>query len=46
MGRSKEKDFDSWVESDLKYIRERNFLTDLKVIFLTIKVVLTGDGAM
>ena len=46
MGRSKEKDFDSWVESDLKYIRERNFFTDLKVIFLTIKVVLTGDGAM
>jgi lipopolysaccharide/colanic/teichoic acid biosynthesis glycosyltransferase len=34
------------VESDLKYIRERNMLTDLKVILLTIKVVLTGEGAM
>jgi lipopolysaccharide/colanic/teichoic acid biosynthesis glycosyltransferase len=46
MGRSDDKDFDKWVESDLKYIRERSMLTDLKVIFLTIKVVLTGEGAM
>lgn len=45
-GRSDSKDFDSWVESDLKYIRERSMLTDLKVIFMTIKVVLTGKGAM
>lgn len=45
-GRSEDKDFDKWVESDLKYIRERSFLTDLKVIFLTIQVVLTGKGAM
>lgn len=46
MGRSDDKDFDKWVESDLKYIRERSFLTDLKVIFMTAKVVLTGKGAM
>ena len=46
MGRSDDKDFDKWVESDLKYIRERSMLTDLKVILLTIKVVLTGVGAM
>ncbi len=46
MGRSDDKDFDKWVESDLKYIRERSFLTDLKIIFWTIKVVLTGKGAM
>lgn len=46
MGRSEETDFDQWVESDLRYIRERSFLTDLKVIFMTIKVVLTGKGAM
>ena len=46
MGRSDSNDFDEWVESDLKYIRERSFLTDLKVIFLTIKVVLTGKGAV
>lgn len=46
MGRSDSTDFDEWVESDLKYIRERSFWTDLKVIFLTIKVVLTGKGAV
>lgn len=46
MGRSEDKDFDRWVEQDLKYIRERSMLTDIKVILLTIKVVLTGDGAM
>ncbi len=46
MGRSDDKDFDKWVESDLKYIRERSFLTDLNIIFWTIKVVLTGKGAM
>ena len=45
-GRSEDKDFDKWVESDLKYIRERSFLTDLKVIWWTVKVVLTGKGAM
>ena len=45
-GRSEDKDFDKWVESDLKYIRERSMLTDIKVILLTIKIVLTGEGAM
>ncbi len=45
-GRSESHDFDEWVESDLKYIRERSFLTDLKVIWWTIRVVLTGKGAM
>lgn len=45
-GRSDDKNFDHWVESDLKYIRERSMLTDLKVIFWTIRVVLTGKGAM
>lgn len=45
-GRSDDKDFDKWVESDLKYIRERSMLTDIKVIFWTICVVLTGKGAM
>ena len=45
-GRSDDKNFDNWVESDLKYIRERSMLTDLKVIFWTIRVVLTGKGAM
>ena len=45
-GRSNIHDFDEWVESDLKYIRERSLWVDLKVILLTIKVVLTGEGAM
>ena len=46
MGRSDSNDIDEWVESELKYIRERSFWTDLKVIFLTIKVVLTGKGVV
>lgn len=46
IGRSNCKDFDVWVESDLQYIRERSMLTDLKVILKTVKVVLTGEGAM
>lgn len=45
-GRSNIHNFDEWVESDLRYIRERNLWVDFKVILLTIKVVLTGDGAM
>ena len=45
-GRSDSRSFDEWVESDLKYIRERSMLTDLKIIFMTIRVVLTGKGAM
>ena len=45
-GRSNIKSLDEWVESDLKYIRERSLLTDLKVILLTIKVVITCEGAM
>lgn len=45
-GRSDSHDFDEWVESDLKYIQERSLLTDLKVIFWTIRVVFTGKGAV
>lgn len=44
-GRSDTTDFDEWVEQDLRYIRERSMWTDIKIIFLTIKVVLTGKGA-
>ena len=36
-----EDDFDNWIELDLKYIRERGLLTDLKIIFKTVGVVLT-----
>lgn len=45
-GRSEEKNFDDWVESDLKYIRERSMRTDLKIILWTIRIVLTGKGAV
>ncbi len=45
-GRSNIHDFDEWVESDLKYIRERSFWVDIKVILLTIKVVIKCEGAM
>ena len=45
-GRSKVHDFDEWVEQDLKYIRERSLWVDFKIILMTVKVVLTGDGAM
>jgi len=30
---------------DLDYIRNRNFLLDIKLILLTIPAVLTGKGA-
>ena len=45
-GRSNIHSFDEWVESDLKYIKERNLWVDFKVIMLTIWVVLSGKGAM
>ena len=45
-GRSNIHNFDEWVESDLKYIRERSLWVDFKVIILTIWVVLSGTGAM
>lgn len=34
-----EDDFDNWIELDMKYIRERGILTDLKIIFKTVGVV-------
>ncbi len=45
-GRSDNHDFDQWVEDDLRYIRQRSLWTDLKIIFLTIRIVLTGKGAV
>ena len=45
-GRSNIHDFDEWVESDLKYIRERSFWVDIKVILMTIMVVIKCEGAM
>jgi lipopolysaccharide/colanic/teichoic acid biosynthesis glycosyltransferase len=37
--------FPEQVEMDLDYIRNRNFLLDIKLILLTIPAVLTGKGA-
>jgi len=36
--------FDEWLELDLKYIRERSFLVDWKIIMGTFKVVFHMDG--
>jgi lipopolysaccharide/colanic/teichoic acid biosynthesis glycosyltransferase len=43
-GRHKVNEFDHWVELDLKYIRERSFWLDLKILAKTIPVVLRGTG--
>jgi len=43
-GRSKVS-FDEMVRTDLRYIRDRSLLYDLKLLVRTVKVVLTGDGA-
>jgi len=39
------QDFDSWVEMDLRYIRERSWLLDWKLIFLTVGAVIGREGA-
>lgn len=36
--------FDEWLELDLKYIQERSFLMDWKIIFGTIRAVLGMNG--
>lgn len=36
--------FDQWVELDIKYIKERSFLVDWKIIFATIGAVLGMNG--
>lgn len=36
--------FDEWIELDLKYIRERSFLTDWKIIFGTVRAVIDMNG--
>ena len=39
-----ELSFEQWVELDLKYIRERSFLTDWKIILKTVGAVLRMTG--
>ncbi|MCD8049659.1 MAG: sugar transferase [Clostridia bacterium] len=36
--------FDEWVDLDIKYISERSFWVDIKLIFQTVKVSVTGQG--
>lgn len=46
LGRSDSDSFDAWVEQDLKYIRERGMLTDIKVLLMMVKAVISGRGAV
>ena len=36
--------FEKWLELDMKYIRERSFLVDWKIMFATIGAVLHMEG--
>lgn len=36
--------FEDWIEMDLRYIEERSFWLDWKLIFLTVRSVFMGDG--
>ena len=36
--------FSEWMELDIKYVRERSFITDWKIIFRTIGAVLGMNG--
>lgn len=36
--------FDEWMDMDIKYIQERNFWVDWKIIFMTAAAVLRGSG--
>lgn len=39
-----ELSFEEWMELDIKYVQERSFLVDWKIIFKTIAVCLAGQG--
>ena len=36
--------FDEWIAMDIQYIKDRNFLLDLKLILRTIKIMFTNQG--
>jgi lipopolysaccharide/colanic/teichoic acid biosynthesis glycosyltransferase len=38
--------FDEWMRLDVKYVRHHNLWIDVKLVFLTARSVLTGNGAM
>lgn len=37
--------FDEWMDMDIQYIKDRTFFTDIKLILLTVKVAVTGQGS-
>ena len=37
--------FEEWMDMDIRYIKERTFLGDIKLIFKTVKVMFTGEGS-
>lgn len=39
-----EVSFEDWMAMDIRYIKERNLLLDMKLIFKTIRIMLTGQG--
>jgi lipopolysaccharide/colanic/teichoic acid biosynthesis glycosyltransferase len=44
-GRNEVKDFHDWVRLDLEYIDNWSIWLDLKILFRTIPIVITGAGA-
>ena len=36
--------FDEWMALDVKYVKERGFLVDWRIIFRTFRAVLFGHG--
>lgn len=36
--------FEEWVDLDVKYIQERSFRTDWRIIFMTVSAVIHGEG--
>lgn len=36
--------FEEWMDMDVRYIRECSFLGDVKLIFMTLRVAITGQG--
>jgi lipopolysaccharide/colanic/teichoic acid biosynthesis glycosyltransferase len=36
--------FEEWMNLDMKYIQERSFWVDWKIIFMTVRAVLLGHG--
>ena len=36
--------FEEWMALDVKYVKERSFLVDWKIIFATFRAVLFGHG--